>query len=518
MKKRHKKPEIKKRVNKRFLRWCISYAEPLQRVVFFLLIFNLLLLFFAYLSGTFEKDNSQELRKDKQLIKIKAANRPERFDELSGDIEGLSRAGEPAAPALNDLAANDEFSSANAENAPENGAKANTQKEPKTFVEGEPFRSIESPERLQIIENYFGFLPQTPDKSAFKPENHPVMRGVYALEGGNLAKLLENMQGTGANCVVIDAKESYGLTYDSQVPLAKELNACSQAVNFKKIVEECHARGVYVIARVVCFKDENMITGKPEYCICDESGEPLRFPAENNSSFASPYKKEVWDYLIDISKELASFGVDEIQFDYIRFPTGRGEGGVLPFFGADESRVPERWEVINMFLEYARCEIQDKLGIAVGADLFSIAMSSEADGRAIGQDWKSIGLTGIYSISPMIYPSHYANSAEGHYSGNGVGSYIGNAFFEKPDLEPYEVVLNALVDGEKGSKQEGYAMMRPYLQAFTANYLPPGFYTAYGAAEIKAQVEAVYDSGIQGWLLWDAACDYSREDLAAAAR
>lgn len=365
--------------------------------------------------------------------------------------------------------------------------------------------SIQDPDRLACVEAFFGPLPEEDLPGQFQPQGYPDLRGPYLGRGKNLDQVLEMMAGTKANAVVIDAKESYGLTYESKVPLAVKAGASIDSLSFPEICKKCHAKGVKVIARVVCFKDEILTVKEPDHCLIGPDGVPLTYGLEGDASFLNPYDQRNWTYLLDICRELIGFGIDEIQFDYVRFPTGTNNEGVTPQYGPQgtpEEAIPEKWEAINRFLETARIELQSNLGTPVGADLFSIVLSSEVDGHAIGQDWQTIGLTGLYTLSPMIYPSHYAN-ASNTYTGNGVGSYIGEAFFERPDQEPFDVVLNALWDGAKAFRQPGYARLRPYLQAFTAEYLPQGFYMAYGPTQIQDQVRALEEYEIGGCLLWN---------------
>lgn len=360
-----------------------------------------------------------------------------------------------------------------------------------------------SPEELAKAEKFFGPLPEVSQKASFA---HKPVKGIYVYDPDQLDLYLQTVKDTEVNSFVIDAKESWGLLYDSKIPLAKEVNSVIEKRDLKAIYQRCHEAGIRVIARIVCFKDATLAEKRPDLCISNQDGSPILFPLESNSSFASPYNPDVWQYLIDIAKEVIEFGADEIQFDYVRFPSGGSSNGSAAYFGPPED-VPEKASAINRFLQTAAAIIQNKLNIPVGADLFSIVMTSEVDGLAIGQNWSQIGLTGIDNICPMIYPSHYANASLGA-QGNGVGSYIGNGFYEAPDLEPYSVVKDAFVDGLPAIEQEGYAHIRPYLQAFTASYLPAGYYKAYGGQEIREQIKASQEAGFDEWILWNPNAEY----------
>lgn len=374
--------------------------------------------------------------------------------------------------------------------------------------------SIQDPELLSQLNDFFGPLPDSYHDKSY--ERHPV-RGIYCRtpDAELLEEFIQDAKEKEINAFIIDAKEAYGLSYQSKVPLAVEIGASLGSVDFEQICKRCHEEGIIVIARVVVFKDDILPLEKPEYAIRTADGQICHYPMEGSATFVNPYNKAVWQYIIDIAKELISFGVDEIQFDYIRFPTGQPEEGEPRYDpSVPNEDLPERYLAINRFLETARIEIQDKLKVPLGADLFASIMISSLDGILLGQDFHSIGLTGIDNIGVMIYPSHFANDSY-HYTGNGTGSQIGDTLFPKPDLEPYGVVYNSLLMGLDSFAQKGFAKMRPYLQAFTANYLPPGYYIEYGPEELAAQVQAVEDVGLREWQLWRPDPDYPFDGLAS---
>ncbi|MDO5733648.1 MAG: putative glycoside hydrolase [Eubacteriales bacterium] len=372
-------------------------------------------------------------------------------------------------------------------------------------------KSCKDPEINQQLDDFFGPLPKTYADPTYERN---AVRGIYCRTPDSelLEHFIQLAQRTEVNALIIDAKESYGLTYPSKVPLAIELGAASGALDWADICRRCHDAGILVIARIVVFKDETMVSGRPDLCIQNTRGEVCHYPMEGGASFVNPYKQESWQYIIDIASELIDYGVDEIQFDYIRFPTGAPEGDAAPEFAQNlkNEELPERHWVINRFLETARIAIQDKKKTPLGADLFAAIMISDIDGFLLGQHWESIGLTGIDNIGVMVYPSHFANNSY-HYSGNGEGSQIGDTLFEKPDLEPYAVVKNTMLTGLEGYAQKGYAIMRPYLQAFTASYLPPGYYIEYSGFEIAEQMRALRDVGLREWQLWRPDPDYPED-------
>lgn len=357
----------------------------------------------------------------------------------------------------------------------------------------------------KLVESYFGPLPEA---KQVVPVRHIEAKALYLGAGAQIDAALNIARNSEVNSVVIDLKESDGVKYASKVPLAVSSGVVKPAFNLTNVIKRFHDENVKVIGRIVCFKDPLLAEARPDLTIKDSAGKQLLFSLEGKKPFVSPYNQTVWQYNVDIALEAIAMGVDEIQFDYIRFPTGGTTSGTKPYFGA-EGEVPTRVEAINRFLQFARVKIQDETGTPLGADVFAAIILSKRDGEIVGQDWAQLGLTGIDNVSPMAYPSHFANSSKGHYTGNGVGSKINGVHFEKPDLKPYEVMYNTLMYGKPAVEKPGYtSTVRPYLQAFTAGYLPKGYYMTYDAAAISAQIKAIEDAGFKEWICWNPRAQY----------
>lgn len=356
-----------------------------------------------------------------------------------------------------------------------------------------------------LADSYFGPLPKA---SQVKPLKHHETRAIYLGAAANIDAALSIARTSEVNAVVIDLKESDGVKYASKVPLAVQSGVVRAAYSLPKVLQRFHAENVRVIGRIVCFKDPLLAEARPELTIKDANKSVLHFSLEGGKPFVSPYSQTVWQYNVDLALEAIAMGVDEIQFDYIRFPTGGTTTGAKPWFGLDGT-VPDKIQAINRFLQYARIRIQDETGTPLGADVFAAIIISKRDGATIGQDWSQLGLTGIDSLSPMAYPSHYANSSTSHYTGNGVGQKINGILFDKPDLRPYDVMYNTLLTGKPAAGQPGYrSAIRPYLQAFTAGYLPKGYYMTYDAAAIRQQIKAIRDAGYREWICWNPHAQY----------
>jgi len=319
----------------------------------------------------------------------------------------------------------------------------------------------------------------------------------------NLIRLAKE---TELNAVVIDIKEGGVVNYESSVPQVKENNLFVKYYDPIELIKKLHENDIYVIGRIVCFRDDGLARKRADLAIKRPDGTLWR--EGSMGSWTNPYNEEVWKYNIDIAKEAADLGFDEIQFDYVRFPTPARKSDV--YYGEN---MPPKTEAINGFLKAAKEELHDGKGVFVSADVFGIIIESKVDGDAIGQDFEKVGLDVDY-ICPMIYPSHYANASRG-IMGNGYGQEINGVLFTKPDLQPYEVVFNTLTKAkERISGMEGYyAKVRPYIQDFTASYLEEGYYQVYGAEQVRQQIDAVYDAGFEEWILWDGYNTYSEDAL-----
>jgi hypothetical protein len=290
--------------------------------------------------------------------------------------------------------------------------------------------------------------------------------------------------------------------------MVKELGLDSKTYKVDEILKKCKENNIHVIGRIVCFRDSKLSTKKPEYAIKKPNGSI--WTEGKHGSWTNPYLLEVQDYNIEIAKEAVQLGFDEIQFDYVRFPTVKASE---VNYGEN---VPEKIEAISKFLERAATEIKKVKDVPVSADIFGIVAESERDGKAIGQKLEMVGMNIDY-ISPMIYPSHYANAAPKGLMSNGVGQKINGVLFTAPDRDPYGVIYQSLLTiKNKTALVPGYkAKVRPYLQDFTLK-LPEGYGQTYGAQQVRDQIKAVYDAGYEEWILWNSGNNFTVDALLPA--
>lgn len=326
------------------------------------------------------------------------------------------------------------------------------------------------------------------------------VKGIYvtgpmAGTTNNMASLIDLVESTELNTMVIDIKNDSGeITYKMDNEVAKEIGATVNYIsNIKDLVARLKGKGIYLIARVVAFKDPILAENKPELSIKNADGTIFR--DRSNLAWVNPYKKEVWEYLVGVSKEAAELGFDEIQFDYIRFSTDSGMKQVS--FG-DEAQGKSKIEAITEFTKYAYEELSP-LGVYVSADVYGTIISSDVDAKIVGQSYAEMAKYLDY-ICPMIYPSHYANGSYG---------------IDYPDLEPYYLIKKALEDSKvvlkANEEEEHIAIVRPWLQDFTATWVEQ--HQKYDAEEIKEQIQGVYDAGYEEWILWNGNNRYTKSGL-----
>ena len=320
------------------------------------------------------------------------------------------------------------------------------------------------------------------------------VKGIYvtgpAAGSERMEQLIDLVSSTELNTMVIDVKNDEGnLTYKMEVPDSANLEAGIRYVkDMPALVERLHQQGIYVIARIVCFKDPVLAAARPELALRLPDGQAVM--DANGLAWVNPYKEEVWDYLCTLAECASRDGFDEIQFDYVRFPIGNDANAAD--YGVDMSTYP-REAGLTDFFDYASKRLHEKQ-IIFGADLFGTIIGSDVDRDRTGQNYLSIA-EHTDAICPMIYPSHYANGTFG---------------MNVPDQYPYETIANALQlsKEELGETDSPKGVVRPWLQCFNAIWVDG--HITYGSKEVHDQIQAVYDAGYEEWFLWHASNHYEQ--------
>lgn len=377
------------------------------------------------------------------------------------------------------------------------------------------------------------------------------VRGVYmsSLYASNLSlreKLVDLIDTTELNTVVLDIKDSYGrISFQVHDPLLVKMGAKSGVIpDAKEFIAELHKKGIYVIGRIATFQDSYFAQNYPQYAVKTKTG--AVWGDRKNVHWLDAGAEPVWDYIGTLAEEAHSIGFDEINFDYIRFPSdGDMENIAFPYSGTRAKPV-----VLNDFFTYIDHRFHPQ-GIPISADVFGMVTSARGD-LGIGQVWEN-ALRHFDYVSPMVYPSHYP----AHFDG------IAN-----PNAEPYQTVFNALQTGvtrakvlahppapvvatratstKSASTSKAYsttsttssvasvalaltvsttstttsvatsstpvapirvAEIRPWLQDFSLGKVK------YTAELVRTQIDATYKNGLESWLLWNASNVYTKGAL-----
>jgi len=299
--------------------------------------------------------------------------------------------------------------------------------------------------------------------------------------------LLDLVDRTELNAVVLDVKSDDGkLAWDTQVEQADWLGLDSGRddwMSLSDFLAEAKAREIYTIGRMVIFKDSSLAYGRPDLALLYADG--TVWADSSASAWVNPFLEEVWDYNIALGKEVAALGFDEINLDYIRFPSDGYLGGI---YYAQENTVETRTAAIRAFA--ARMdEALEPSGVAISADVFGLTVWVEPENDMnIGQRIIDIAPYVDY-IAPMIYPSTFIP---------------GNLGLADPSASPYEVIYHSQI--EASQKISTTAKVRPWLQAYW-----------YSAEEMLLQKQAANDANSAGWIWWNAGGVYDEAIFNTAA-
>jgi hypothetical protein len=298
---------------------------------------------------------------------------------------------------------------------------------------------------------------------------------------------LSSIATRGLNAVVIDIKSDRGLiSYKSSVALARQIGAGSGAIpDPKSLLARLHQQHLYVIARIIVFKDDRLATARPALAVKRAGGAVYR--DREHCAWTDPFNKQVWDYNIAVAVEAASLGFDEIQFDYVRFPDDPGLVFSMP------NTMANRIGAVVGFLTQARKQLVP-YNVFLAADIFGYVMWNQDDTH-IGQRLQELSNAVDY-ISPMLYPSCFQFGIPG---------------YRVPIGHPYEIISDSL---HNGSERTGIAPIRfrPWLQAFRDYAFDRRLYRV---SEIDAQIKAAENFGADGWMLWNPRNIYFADDFEA---
>ncbi|OGH79202.1 MAG: hypothetical protein A3G08_04015 [Candidatus Magasanikbacteria bacterium RIFCSPLOWO2_12_FULL_47_9b] len=313
------------------------------------------------------------------------------------------------------------------------------------------------------------------------------VKGVYltaysASREEKIKEIIALSDATELNAVIIDIKDYSGsVLYESSVPAVAALGTQKKRIHdLPALISLLHEHNMYVIARQTVFQDPLLAEKKPEWAVQQIGGGVWR--DHKGLAWVDPSVTDVWNYNIAIAKEAVSLGFDEINFDYVRFPS---DGDISTAVYHDETR--PSYDVMGDFFFFLGQEMAEEPAW-ISVDMFGFVMERH-DGMNIGQRLED-AVDSVDYISPMMYPSHYP---------------AGHLGLDNPAAFPGEVIAHGMEQGMPYVAGKR-AKIRPWIQAFHLGAI-------YGAENIRAQIDAVETATDAGWLLWNAANRYTDAGL-----
>jgi hypothetical protein len=305
------------------------------------------------------------------------------------------------------------------------------------------------------------------------PEVPAEIRGVHVTMAlaSIPGKVREYASMLGLNTIELDVKDENGEVAFHRLapPLARRVGAAMRYYDPKKVTRYLHNQGIYVIGRVVCFEDPILSEKRPDLAIQTPGGGVWRNHA--GLGWTNPYDKRVWDYNLDIAKAAVRAGFDEIQFDYVRFPSdGDVDSAVFP-----GKRNEAMSATIARFVHYATNRLH-AMGARVSVDVFGLSATRNL---GIGQSPRRLAKI-VDAIYPMVYPSHYGSGEYGLAS---------------PVSVPGRTVGRSLRDFRRQMRR-GKAELIPWLEDFS-------FSGTTTLSHVQEQIRAARRWKAGGFLLWN---------------
>ncbi|MFA6476610.1 MAG: putative glycoside hydrolase [Candidatus Paceibacterota bacterium] len=298
-------------------------------------------------------------------------------------------------------------------------------------------------------------------------------------------KMLKKFEGTQINTIVLDIKDNSGeIVIKLNSPtLARYQSEEGRVSDIKEFVDELHSRGYYVIGRIAVFQDNYLTRVRPDLAMRRKDNNEIWRDAKG-LAWLDVSQQEVWDYTIALASEAYATGFDELNFDFVRFPTD-GDISQIRYRNYDPSK-ETRVEALRKFFIYLHGHIKD-IGVPSSADVFGMVTTNDDD-LGIGQVMENVAPYVDY-VAPMLYPFQYPKGWMG---------------YKKPATVPYKVVKISLDSGIKKIEALGFSKnkIRPWLQDFDLG-------ATYTASMVKAEQQAVYDAGLSSWMMWDSSNKYT---------
>jgi len=326
----------------------------------------------------------------------------------------------------------------------------------------------------------------------------------------SLLKLLDT---TELNAIVIDIRDYTGkIAFDTDNPILKEMvsDECG-ATDMKDFVKLLHDKNIYVIGRITTFQNPFYTKLHPDQAVQKKGGGIWK--DHKGLAFVDVGAKPYWDTVVELSKVSYEMGFDELNFDYIRFPS---DGDMaLADYTWDVGKTKQ--EALEEFFKYLYDNVHPT-GVVMSADLFGM-VTTNYDDLNIGQQLER-ALPYFDFIDPMVYPSHYPSGFNGYKNVNehsydivhfSLSHAVQRAIATTTEIGSMQYIPIASTSPKVYLKPSYPATkIRPWLQSFD-------YPVTYTPAMVAAQIKANEDAGLDSYLFWDPANKYrSLKDILTA--
>lgn len=306
-------------------------------------------------------------------------------------------------------------------------------------------------------------------------------------------RLIKLIDETELNAVVIDVKDNTGvLSWDGRIK------------DTEKFIQELHEKNIYVIGRIAAFQDPIYVKLNPELAVQSSVTKGV-WKDHKGVPWVDTGSREMWDYLVQIGKDAHAKGFDELNYDYIRFPTD-GDLKSMRFPVSGIQGLTDKRSIVRAFYKHLHDQFSP-LNIPISGDLFGIIATNANETKTLGQDL-SDGLIYFDYVSLMVYPSHF---------------YPGTAGFQNPAAHPREIIeystrgaiaiaVSTASSSQSASSTVGFssstliAKLRPWYQDFDMG-------ATYTKEMVRAQMEGGYKYNVNSWMLWDPSNKYTPSAL-----
>ncbi len=299
-------------------------------------------------------------------------------------------------------------------------------------------------------------------------------------------KVIKLIEETEINAVVIDIKDATGkISFLTENYYLRQVGSGENRIpEIKRFLGRLHDKNIYVIGRISVFQDPYLANKRPDLAVKKANGIDV-WKDRKGISWLDAASMEVWEYTIAIGKEAYGVGFDELNFDYVRFPSD-GDMMDISYAMFDGENITKAEQIKNFF-EYLTTRLRQETAAVLSADLFGMT-TTNPDDLNIGQILENAAPYFDF-IDPMVYPSHYPSGFRG---------------FNNPAEKPYEVVRFSMDEAVKKlvAASSTPSILRPWLQDFNLG-------ANYDASMVRAQIQATYDAGLDSWLIWSPSNRYT---------